>query len=79
MQLNLPVKSLRSEFMTMNGIHHIRSASYHPATNGLAEHAVQTLKESLKKIAPGSLQATILFSPQYRIAPHTSYYWCFTC
>ena len=38
-----------TEFVTMNGILHIRSAPYHPATNGLAECAVQTLKESLKK------------------------------
>ena len=29
-----------TEFVTMNGIHHILSAPYHPATNGLAEHAV---------------------------------------
>ena len=62
-----------TEFVTMNGIHHIRSAPYHPATNGLAERAVQTLKESLKKTAPGSLQARVSrFLFTYRITPHTT-------
>ena len=37
------------EFTTHNGIRHITSAPYHPATNGLAERAVQTLKSALKK------------------------------
>ena len=39
------------EFMTKNGIHHIRSAPYHPASNGLAERVVQTLKEGLKNLS----------------------------
>ena len=37
------------DFMQMNGIRHIRTAPYHPASNGLAEQAVQTLKEGFKK------------------------------
>ena len=39
------------EFTTFNngnGICHIHTAPYHPATNGLREQFVQTLKESLK-------------------------------
>eukprot|EP00731_Ephydatia_muelleri_P017146 Em0010g244a len=32
-----------------NGFKHVRSAPYHPATNGLAERAVQTVKDALKK------------------------------
>jgi len=57
----------------MNGIHHIRSAPHHPTTNGLAYHAVQTLNESLKKTAPGSLQARVShFLFTYRITPHTT-------
>jgi len=31
-------------FMRSNGIKHIKSAPYHPATNGLAERFVQTFK-----------------------------------
>jgi transposase InsO family protein len=39
------------EFATLmkgNGIQHIRSAPYHPATNGLAERFVQSVKQALK-------------------------------
>ena len=34
-------------FVAQNGFKHVRSAPYHPATNGLAERAVQTVKEDL--------------------------------
>ena len=37
-----------SQFMKSNGIKHIRCAPYHPASNGLAERFVQTLKRALK-------------------------------
>ena len=40
---------LFSEFMQQNGIHHIQTAPFHPASNGLAEWAVQTVKEGLKR------------------------------
>ena len=44
-------------FVDMNGIVHIRSAPYHPSTNGLAERAVdQTLKEGMKHLKEGSLE-----------------------
>ena len=36
-------------FMKLNGIKHIRSAPYHPSTNGLTEHFVQTLTEPTGK------------------------------
>ena len=35
-------------FMNANGIHHIRSAPYHPSTNGLTERFIQSLKHCLK-------------------------------
>ena len=35
-------------FMRSCGVKHLRSAPYHPATNGLAERFVQSLKQSLK-------------------------------
>ena len=36
-------------FMKRNGIRHVRCAPYHPSSNGLAERAVQTFKEAMKK------------------------------
>ena len=38
------------EFVTSNGIKHITSAPHHPASNGLAERAVQIMKSGLKKL-----------------------------
>ena len=36
------------ELTTVNAIKHILSAPYHPATNGLAERLVQTIKQAMK-------------------------------
>ena len=61
------------EFMTKNGVRHIRTAPYHPASNSLAERAVQTLKEGLKKLSSGDLETRLFrFLFQYRITPHTT-------
>ena len=35
-------------FLKVNGIRHIKSAPYHPATNGLAERMVKTFKTAMK-------------------------------
>ncbi len=61
------------EFCKTNGIRHVRVASYHPASNGLAERAVRIFKEGLKKQTNGTLQdrlSKILF--RYRMTPHTT-------
>ena len=36
------------QFLATNGVKHLRSAPYHPATNGAAERLVQTVKCALK-------------------------------
>ena len=48
-----------SEFMRQNGIQHIKVAPYHPASNGLAERAVQTFKAGVKKIIVGTSEDQI--------------------
>ena len=64
------VSSEFEQFLDKNGIRHITSAPYHPASNGLAERAVQIIKKGLKKQAEGSVAhrlAKVLLS--YRITP----------
>ena len=41
-------------FIKSNGIPHITSAPYHPATNGLAEKLVQTFKQALRSMFQSS-------------------------
>jgi len=36
------------QFLATNGVKHIRSAPYHPSTNGAVERLVQTVKHALK-------------------------------
>ncbi|XP_041475767.1 uncharacterized protein K02A2.6-like [Lytechinus variegatus] len=59
-------------FMKMNAINHIRGAPYHPATNGLAERAVQTVKRALRKMS-GPLQTRLArFLLSYRTTPQAT-------
>ncbi|CAH8565704.1 unnamed protein product [Dicrocoelium dendriticum] len=58
------------EYLQSNGVHHMTSAPYHPASNGLAERAVQTVKAGLLKQRNGSLRTKLdRFLFAYRITP----------
>ena len=60
-------------FTRNNGIRHTTSAPYHPATNGLAERAVQTFKSFLKKTPDGILEDRLSkFLLNYRLTPHST-------
>lgn len=61
------------EFMKFNGIRHIRTAPYHPASNGQAERAVKVFKEGLKKSSKDSIETQISrFLFRYRLTPHST-------
>ena len=60
-------------FMYLNGMTHVTTAPYHPSSNGLAECAVQTVKQRLKPIAGSSLQERLSkFLFTYRITPQST-------
>ena len=62
-------------FTRQNGIKHFRSSPYHPATNGLAERFVQSMKTALKAGASdgGTLpQCLSSFLLTYRSSPHAT-------
>ena len=60
-------------YMKQNGINHVKTVPYHPASNGLAERAVKTFKSALKKLNTGTLQSRVNdFLFKYRITPHTT-------
>ena len=61
------------EFLRRNGIKHIRTAPYHPASNGQAERAVQTFKNGMKKSTKDTLETRVSrFLFQYRNTPNTT-------
>ena len=60
-------------FLERNGIHHIRITPYHPASNGQAERALQTVKEGLKRGGGGTLETRLnRFLFHYRTTPHST-------
>lgn len=63
------------DFTKSNGINHKFSAPYHPATNGQVERYVQTLKQSLRKMAsePGDIKLKLCrFLMQLRKVPNST-------
>ena len=63
------------EFLSANGVQHLKSPPYHPATNGEAERFVQTFKHSLKasRNESGTLAAKLSqFLLKYRTIPHAT-------
>ena len=54
------------EFLERNGVKHVTSAPYHPSSNGLAERAIQNLKNGLKETRID----TILWT--YQITGHST-------
>ncbi|XP_058868762.1 uncharacterized protein K02A2.6-like [Acipenser ruthenus] len=61
-------------FLKTNGVKHIRSTPYHPATNGLAERFVQTMKHALKSAKESATTSKKLdnFLLVYRNTPHAT-------
>ena len=60
-------------FLEGNGIKHVTSAPYHPASNGLAERAVQIVKKGLKKLVSGSICDRLAKSLMaYRLTPQST-------
>ena len=63
-----------ANFMKLNGIKHIKTLPYHPASNGAVERLVQTFKKAMiSKVQKGVTISQMLFSflLSYRTTPHS--------
>nr|XP_037275799.1 uncharacterized protein K02A2.6-like [Rhipicephalus microplus] len=59
-----------ARFFRENGVRHVTTAPYYPQSNGLAERAIRTIKEGLKKNRVGTLQSRLAkFLLRYRTTP----------
>ena len=64
-----------TQFTRQHGIRHIRSAPYHPSSNGLAERFVRTFKSAMKASEDDGLSLHIRISrflANYRATPHAT-------
>lgn len=64
---------LFKKFVTNNGIQHVRTAPYHPASNGAAENTVKTFKNKFKLLLKDGLskkEALAKYLFHYRSSPH---------
>ena len=61
-----------AEFMEQNGIRHVKSAPYHPASNGLAERSVQTAKQGHQSDKDSLKTRLSMFLLWYRLTPHST-------
>ena len=60
-------------FLSHNGVRHVRCSPFHPASNGLAERAVQIFKRGLKTNTNGTLEERVLhFLTKYRSTPQST-------
>ena len=62
-----------SQFLMSNNVEHVQTAPKHPASNGLAERAVQTIKNAVKKLSNGNLEMKLQkVLMRYRITPQAT-------
>lgn len=60
-------------FVTRNGVDHVTSPPYHPASNRLAEWALWAFKEGMRKMESGSPETThTCFLFRYHIIPRST-------
>ena len=61
-----------NKLLRRRGIRQVCSAPYQPATNGLAERAVQPDKQELVKITQETITEKVTFLLQYRMTTHST-------